>query len=157
MFLEKLFKAIGSLFTGLFNSARKTWKKLSPEVQNALLHGSAVVDTINNNVDAAPDFIIEILQKRFPDLTKEKLHEGLAKVATALKLAEENNTDDLETLIKNIQVYLGGLKGKIWAAISHSIASIFSIVVAPPETKFAVVSSLIEYVYHHYIKKDEAA
>lgn len=152
-FLDKLFHAIGSIFTGLFNSAKKTWKKLSPEVQNALLHGSAVVATINDNIDASPDFIIEILQKKFPDLTKEKLHEGLGKVAEALKLAEATNTDDLETLIKNIQVYLGSLKGKVWAAISHTIASVFAVVAAPPETKFAVISSMIEYVYQHLIKK----
>lgn len=155
MFLDKLFKAIGTIFTGLFGSAKKTWKKLSPEVQNAMLHGSQVVETINSNIDASPAFIIELLAKKFPDLTKEKLHEGLGKVAVALKLAQEMNSDDLLTLIQTLQTYLGSLKGKVWAAISHSIASVFAIVVAPAATKFAAISSLMEFVYHTFIKKDK--
>lgn len=153
--LEKLFSAIGSIFTGIFTSAKKTWKHLSPEVQAALIHGSAVVDTINKNLSGSPDFIIELLRQKYPDLTREKLEDGLNKVATSLKLIEEGNSDDLETVIKNIQVYLGAQKGKIWAAISHSIASIFAIVTAPSETKFAAVSSLLEFVYHSFIKKDD--
>lgn len=155
MFLDKLFKAIGSIFTGLFNSAKKTWKKLSPEVQNAMLQASSIVETINTNIDGTPAFIIEILRKKFPGLTVEKLHEYTGKVAAALKLGQELNDPDLETLIVHLQAYLGSLKGKVWAAMSHTIASLFAIVAAPPETKFAIISSLMEYVYQHLIKKEK--
>lgn len=154
MFLDKLWQAIGSIFIGVFNSAKRAWKKQSTEVQDALLHGAGIVEAINTNLDKTPDFVITLLQGRFPKLTKESLHAGLAKVSAALKIGEDINNADLETLIKNLQEYLGGLEGHLWAAISHSIASIFAIVTAPPETKFAQISLLIEYIYHSIIKKD---
>jgi hypothetical protein len=154
-FLGKLLAAIGSLFTGLFNEAHRVWKKLSPEIQAAMLHGSAIVDVINKNIDAAPAFIIELLQKKFPDLTLEKLHSGLNEVAKGLNIAETVNNDELGTLIEKLQVYLNSLNDGVWAGISHTIASIFAVITVPAGTKFATISSLMEYVYHHFIKKDE--
>lgn len=155
MSVGTLLHKIGDFFGALFNGAKKAWKKLSPEIQSALLHGSAVVEAINSNIDKTPDFIIEFLLQKFPDLNIDRLKAGLAEVAKGLKIAEDTNSDDLATLIQNIQKYLSEQKGALWAAISHSIASIFAIAVAPGGTKFAAISSLIEWVYHTYIKKDD--
>jgi hypothetical protein len=155
---KKLFSKIGSFFSDLFNGAAKAWHKLSPEVQNSLLHGSAIVKAINDNINATPDFILDIVQKKFPNLPLDKIKAGLQKVAEGLNVAEGINTDDLLALIKALQDYLATKtkNGTTWAAISHTIASIFAIAVAPKGTKFAVVSSLLEYVYHRFIKHDQA-
>lgn len=153
-FLKNLLNKIGHFFSDLFNAAEKTWHKLEPAVQDALLHGSAIVKAINDNISATPDFILQFLQKKWPELSEDKIKSGLAAVTNALNIAEGINTDDLPSLIKALQEYLAKQKGKIWAGISHTIASIFAITVAPAGTKFATISSLLEYVYHRFIKGD---
>lgn len=151
-----IFKKIGEFFKGLFNAAKKTWNRLSPEVQEALQHGSGIVAIINQNIDATPDFVLEAILKRFPELTEEKIKDGLTKVAEELKILQGVNDPDLPTLLKNLQVYLGSLSGKGWAVASHLIASAFAIITAPAGTKFAAITSLIEWVYQTFFYKPKA-
>lgn len=151
---QKLFAVIGHFFGDLFNGAAKAWRKLSPEVQNSLLHGSAIVKAINDNINSTPDFILDFVRSKFPDLSLNALKTGLQKVTEGLNVAEGINTDDLQAMIKAIQGYLATKKGTTWAAISHTIGSLFAIGVAPAGTKFALISSLLEFVYHRFIKHD---
>jgi hypothetical protein len=153
MFLDKFLAKIGDFFSGLFNAARRTWKKLSPDVQNAMIHASGVIDIINNNVDKVPDFVVEIIQKKFPDLDLEKLKVGLHAVGTELNLLEGVNDPDLLTLIEKLQKHLESKQGKAWALISSSMSQILAVILAPAETKVAAIISLIEFVYQHFIKK----
>ena len=153
MSLQTFLSKIGDFFSGLFNSAKKTWAKLSPEVQNAMLHGSGIIDIINNNVDKVPSFVIALIQSKYPDITTDKIHAGLKGIADALHIAEGVNDGDLEALISNIQKYLASLNGKIWANISGTLAKAIAAFLAPPETKFAAISSLMEFVYQTFIKK----
>lgn len=153
--MKKLLSIIGDFFTSLFGGAKKTWKKLSPEVQAALLNGSGIIEIINTNVDEAPDFVIELIQKAFPNLDIEKLKDGLHQAALGLTVAESINNADLQTTIENLQAYLKGLQGTTWAKISQALALGIAAALAPPTTKFAAISSLIEFVYHSFIKKSK--
>ena len=135
------------IFTDLFNSAEKTWNKLEPEVQDALLDGSGIINIVSQHLDATPDEVYDLIQKKFPSITKEKLKDGLSKVSNGLKLTENANTTDLTSTIKNLQTYFSGLHGN---SVS---AQILSTVFSPDETEFAKISTLIEYVYRKKIKK----
>lgn len=152
MFLDKLFKAIGDFFSGLFKSAKKTWNKLSPEIQNAMLKGSGLVAIINDNVDKAPDFVIDIIKKKYPDFSIEKIKEAIKKGSEGLTIAGGINDNDLAVTIGNLQKYLSTLEGKTWAKISHTLGLGISAAIAPKETKMAALSSLLDYVYHDLIK-----
>ena len=154
--MKKLLAKIGQFFSGLFNGATKTWNKLEPQVKNAILHGSAIVEVINTNLDKAPDFVFDLIQKKFPDIDKEKLHTGLHQISGALGIAEDISSPDVLTLIQNLQIYLSGLKGKVWANISGTIAKALAAALAPPDTKFAAISALMEFVYHSFIKKEKS-
>lgn len=147
------FKAIGHFFENLFNQAAHAWHNLEPEVQKALLHGSGVIDIVNKNLDATPDFVWEIIQKKFPDITEDKLKEGLSKINADFKIAEENLSDDLPTLIGNLQKYLATLKGKFWEAASSTLAQILSAIFAPEQTVFAKIVMVVEFVYRKFIKE----
>jgi hypothetical protein len=138
-----LFSWIGDLF----NAAEKAWHKLEPEVQAALLHGSGVINVINQNLQATPQAVFDLIDKKFPDLTKENLTAGLAKVAAAFGIAEQTANPDLLTTIEGIQKYLSTLKGNIWQGISSAMAQILSIAIAPNETPFEKIVQLIEWVY----------
>lgn len=147
------FKVIGDFFAHLFSGTKKTWKKISPEVQKALMYGSDVIDTINNYLDQTPDFIIDIIAKKYPELDRAHLQAALAEASKDLKIAEGVNNDDLETIIKNLQSYMAGLKGQAWAKISNFLAQGIAIFTAPAGTKFGMITSLIEFVYQTFFKK----
>lgn len=140
-------------FGDLFNSTEKAWRKLEPEVQAALIHGSGVIDIINKNLDQTPEFVWELIQKKFPDITKENLQVGLQKVNDDFKIAEGIDNPDLLTLIKNLQTYLASLKGQFWQKASSFISQTLAIVLAPNETEFAKIVSFIEFVYRTIINK----
>ncbi len=87
----------------MFNAAQKAWNKIEPEVQQALIKGSGVIAIINENLDKTPEFVFELIQQKFPGLTKEALQDGLKQVKEAFKIADDVEQPDLLTTIKNIQ------------------------------------------------------
>lgn len=141
------------IFTDLFNAAEKAWDKLEPKVQDALIDGSGVINVISQNLEVSPDAVFELIQKKFPGLSKEKLTDGLTKVSDGFKLAQDTAEPDLLTTIKNLQTYLSGLQGKFWESATSISAQVLSTVFSPDDTAFAKISSLIEYVYRKKIKK----
>ena len=150
LFLQK----IGNFFKNLFDAAEEAWDKLSPEVQKALEQGSAVIAVINDNIHDAPDFVFDLIQKRFPDLTEEKLTEALKAAAAEANLIERIvDKDNVVELIQALQFYLSGKKGSFWASASSFLAGVLAIVFAPKETKFSTISSLITWVYQAIVKK----
>jgi len=141
------------IFTDLFNSAEKAWHKLEPQVQSALVDGSGVINVINQNLQATPQQVFDIIGQKFPKLSKDKLAAGLAKVNDGLKIAQGAENPDLLTTIKDLQTYLSGLQGKFWESASSIAAQVLSTVFSPDETPFAKISMLIEYVYRKKIKE----
>lgn len=150
--LGKFLEKIGDFFKGLFSQAEKTWDKLSPDVQEALLKGSEIIALINKNVNEAPEFVIELIQSK-TGVDRAELQEALAKVAAALNVAKDLNSPDLETLVKGIQAHLDASNSVVWAGISSLAAKLIAAVFSPG-TKWAVFESLAEFVYQQYIKKD---
>jgi hypothetical protein len=150
---------VPALFVNLFNAAKRAWKKLAPVVQQAIIHGSAIISYINKYLLASPPGIVQALLARYPALTIDNIRTGLNKVAMALNIAKDINSDDLDTLILNIQGYLASHKSedktqnKFWALISHTAATVISVFLAPVETKVGSVVSLMEYGYHEFVKE----
>ncbi len=126
--MKKLFEKIGQFFKSLFNGAQRTWDKLSPEVKAALEHGSGIVAIVNKNIDAIPDVILAEIQKKYPDLSIDKLKEGLDAVSSALNLVID---PDIIVTIQNIQKYLGERKGRVWALASDTVAKVVSVFLHP--------------------------
>lgn len=138
------------IFTDLFNSAEKAWHKLEPKVQDALIHGSGIIKILNDNLEKTPDVVFTIIQEKYPDITKEYLHDGLNKVAEAFKIPDA----DLLTTIENLQVYLLSMSGsgEVFDAIRSALAQILAIALAPKETLFAKIVSLVEWVFRKKVK-----
>lgn len=150
-FFGRLFAAIGSMFVHVMNGAEKTFKSLPKEAQDALLHGSGVIEFINSNVGELPENIEAGILEKFPDLDTEALKAGLLAISKAFNLPVDENS--LPDIIKKIQNYLSSLHGNVWDAIVQGAANILAIFLAPKETKFAAISSLMEFVYQKFFKK----
>lgn len=138
------------IFTDLFNSAEKAWHKLEPKVQDALVHGSGIIKILNDNLEKTPDVVFTIIQEKYPDITKEYLHDGLNKVAEAFKIPSA----DLLTTIENLQVYLLSMSGsgKVFDVVRSALAQILSFALAPEQTAAGLISNLIEWVFRKKVK-----
>lgn len=151
-FFGKLLRGVGSFFTGLFDAARKAFKKLSPEAQSALIAGSGIIELINSNLDKSANDIRWLIATRYPELPLSKIESALFEVLHHLNIATDSTK--LEDLISILKDYLKKLEGTDkWKTASHSAAVVLSTVLAPKETKFAAIVSLIEFVYKLLIKK----
>jgi len=154
--IGKLLEKIGDFFEGIFKASKDTYDKVSPEVQEALIKGSEIIKLVNDNLDKAPDFVYELLESKFPEITKEKLQEILAKAADALNVVDDIHDLDMVQTIGNIQYALENSKtkdGTVWAAISSTAAKLIAVFLAPKGTKWATIETLMEYVYRTFIKK----
>ena len=96
--------------------------------------------------------MFDLITKKFPDLTKDNLTTGLAKVTADLKVAEDVTNPDVLTTIKNLQTYFSGLQGKFWQGAASTMSQTLSIALAPDETPFAKVALFIEFVYRRVLQ-----
>lgn len=140
------------IFTDLFNSVEKAWNKLDPKIQDALVHGSGIIGIINQNLEATPDVVFDLIQKKFPDISKAKLEAALGEVTDKLKVAQDTANTDLLTTIKNLQTFFTGFHGKFWEGTASTASQLLSIALAPDETPFAKIAMFIEFVYRKKIK-----
>ncbi len=153
-FISNLLNKIGHFFEGLFNAAQHAWSKLEPDLQNAILQGSGIIDIINKNIDAAPPEVIALIQKAFPNLTTDKLKSALHEVNKVFNIASDIEDSDLEVTLSRLQKYLATFNlNNTWSAVSSTAAQILSTAFAPNGTPFAKISMLIEFVYNKFIKK----
>lgn len=141
----------GSIFKHVMEGAEKTFDELPKETQDALLHGSGVMDFINSQVDGLPEDIEAAILEKFPDLDMNSLKTGLLAVAKGFKL--DVNENSIHDIITKIQAYLKSLEGNVWDAIVNGAANIIAIFLAPAGTKFGAIASLMEYVYQTFFKK----
>lgn len=147
-----IFSFIGHLFTSLFNSSKSAWEKLSPQIQSAMLHGSGILNIINQNYNAVPADVIATIQAAFPDLELISIHAGLQQVAKGLNVAEGLNSSDLPTLITGLQNYFKAQEGETWSAILSGAANLLSLALSPTGTPFEIIATLGQFVYSNFIK-----
>lgn len=149
-----IFKKIGQFFKSLFNAAKKAYERLSTDEQEALQKGSGIVALINMMVENTPEEVRAAIEKRFPELDAEQLEQALFKVLNTFGIiGTETPVNNIEELIGMLQQHLQDKTGKEWATASHIAASVLAVFFVPKETKVAVIVSLIEWVYQHFIKK----
>lgn len=157
--MQNFLKKIGLFFKAIFDSAARTWKKVSPEVRDALLQGSSIVDIINRNAKESPDFVIELIQKAHPSLDRPTILAALKAVAEALNVANDIvEKDELEEVLKTVQGHLEKVKEErsaFWAGLSSLAAQVIAFAFAPKGTKWATFVTLIEFVYQRFIKKED--
>lgn len=141
----------GSIFKHVMEGAEKTFDELPQETQDALIHGSGVMDFINSQVGELPENIEAAILEKFPDLNIDSLKSGLLAVAKGFKLNVDENS--LADIIAKIQGYLKSLEGNVWNAIVQGAANIVAVFLAPAGTKFGAIASLMEYVYQTFFRK----
>ena len=149
--IANVWGALGSIFQHVMTGAEKTFNELPQETKDALIHGSGVLDFINKEIGKLPEEIEAGLLTTFPDLNVESLKAGLFAICKALNIQVDENS--LPDMIAKLQAHITSLQGNTWDAIMNGAANILAIFLAPANTKFAAVASLMEYVYQTFFKK----
>ena len=145
-----IFKKIGEFFASLFDAAKRAYENLNADQQAALQNGTGLINLINAMTTNTPAEIRAAIQKEFPSLDEAQLESALFSIAKTLGLGTYGSVDDV---INALRARLASLDGKEWATMSHLAASALSIAFAPKESKIAVITTLIEWVYQHFVKK----
>lgn len=130
---------------------RDGWNKLSSELQNALVHGSGIVDTIANDVNALPTDVINGILSKFTDVKIEDLTPWLAKVQGVFTGVTAAVDQDAATTIANLQEYFKQFEGTQLGGILSTVAQILASVIAP-DSIFAQIATYIETAYQVFIK-----
>lgn len=152
LFLTKWFNELKDFIGGLFDAAAKAWHKTEPEIQQALIQGSSIINIVRNALDVVPAEVYSLIQKAFPTLSEDKLKTALETLAGVFQIKVE---DSLPDTLGNIQAYLKehAASGDTLAdGILSTSAQILSIAFAPDQTVMAKINLLIEYVYREFVK-----
>lgn len=130
------------------------WNKLDITIQNALLHGTGILDTIGADLTAAPDVVVNAILSKFTDITKEDLQAWLAKVQGIFTGVAAIPNQDAETTVKNLQAYItahvaaGSKIGGILSLLAQGLAviinptSIIAQIATYSETAYQIIKSL---------------
>jgi hypothetical protein len=149
--LATVWGALGSIFQHVMTGAEKTFNELPQETKDALIHGSGVLDFINKEIGKLPEEVEAGILAAFPDINADSLKSGLLAICKALNIGVDENS--ITDIISKLQAHITSLQGNVWDAIMNGAANILAIFLAPAGTKFAAISTLMEYVYQTFFKK----
>lgn len=138
-------QAIAAIST-LFNSAQKAWTHLSPEIQDGLKQGSGVIATINAMLNSPFAEVVTAITTKF-GISADVLQSWLQKAAAYLKIGEDLNNADIETLITNFQAYFKAQDKATWQKVSSLAAQFIAALAVPGGTPFSIIVSFIEIAY----------
>jgi len=130
----------------------RKWHDLEQDVKNALVQGSGIVQVINENLQATPQFILDLIKNKFPNIDIEKVKEIIQEVALDVKGAESIPGEDIHTTLENLQKYFAALGDKEWQMQASVIAQKLAALFAPGNTPYAIIVMFIEYAYQIFNK-----
>ena len=156
-FFGRLFEKIGDAFEWLvhiFDAAEKAWDKVDAPLQKALITATSVVNIIRTNLDVAPEVVMSLINKSFPDLSEEELKKAINEVNKVLNISSSIEDANLATLISNLQKYLKTVTdSKLIDGVLSSVAQLMTVALSHETPSQAKVAMLVEYVYQKFVKK----
>jgi hypothetical protein len=147
-----LFADIWDFIRNIFGKIEAEWHKLSKEIKNGIQYGSGIVSVITKNIEATPQFLLDIIQKEFPNINIEDVKKNILTVAADVQGLGQTATDDIYTTLTNLQAYFKKLGGAKWEQEASIIAQRLAALFVPPTTPFATIVTFIEFVYQTIIK-----
>lgn len=156
-FFGRLFEKIGDAFEWLahiFDAAEKAWDKVDEPLKKALITASSIVNIISTNLNAAPEFIMSLINKAFPDLSEQDLKKALDQVNKVLNISSQVEDENLTTVISNLQKYLQTVTdSKLLDGVLSSVAQLMTVALSDETPSQAKIAMLVEYVYQKFVKK----
>src|SRR4051794_12294726 len=153
----KFFDKIGIWHPSIEDAIESLYNKLHDTEKDAVKNASGWIAIINANLQEAPDFVFNLIQQKFPSITKENAAETLNKLNAAILKVDINTPDDFDTALTKLQAYLSKYEGNTWIAITRAVVSVLSDVFLKGTSPIQTIETVLEYVYRTFIKGKVAA
>jgi len=148
----KFFEKIGIWHPSIEEGIENLYNNLQDTEKTAIKNASGWIAIINANLQSAPDFIFNLVQQKFPEVTKESVTNTLNRLNTAILRVDANTPDDLNTALSKLQSYLGKYEGNTWIAITRAVVSVLSDILMKGASPIQTIETVLEYVYRTFIK-----
>lgn len=152
-FLFRWIKKLGDAIGRIFTSIEKEWHDLEPGLKNALQQASGIVNVINENLQATPQFLLDLIKQEFPNVDLEKAKAAITKAAQDIKDVGTLPDEDINITLANLQKYFESLQGEKWSLAASQFAQQLALLLAPEGTPFGKILVFLEFVYNRFIKK----
>ena len=148
----KFFNTIGIWHPKFEDAVKDLFTHLPETEQKAITAASGIIAIVNANLDKVPDVVFSLVQQKFPDITKEKLTEGLNKLNGDLIKTGDNMPTDFAGALGVLQGYLGKYEGNTWEVISKSVVTVLANVFLGGGSSIQKIDAVLEFVYRNFIK-----
>ena len=153
----KFFKKIGIWHPSIEDAIENLYNNLHDTEKTAIKDASGWIAIINSNLKAAPDFVFNLIQQKFPSVTKESIADSLNKLNASILKVDANTPDDFDTALSKLQAYLSKYEGNSWVAITRAVVSVLSDILLKGASPIQTIETVLEYVYRTFIKGKIAA
>jgi hypothetical protein len=153
----KFFDKIGIWHPDIEDAVASLYNKLHNTEKTAVKNASGWIAIINSNLQATPDFVFELIQQKFPEVTKESIADALNKVNSEILKVDANTPDDFDTALAKLQDYLSKYQGNTWIAITRAVVAVLSDVLLKGTSPIQTIETVLEYVYRTFIKGNVTA
>lgn len=153
----KLFFKLGVWQPTIEEAIAGLYNKLQDTEKTAVKDASGWIAIINANLQAAPDFVFDLLQKAFPGITKETATEKLNQLNAAILKVDTEIPDDFNGALGKLQAYLSKYEGKPWISITRAVVSVLTDIFLKGASPIQAIETVLEYVYRTFIKGKVAA
>ena len=153
----KFFSKIGIWRPSIEDAVEDFYNKLHDNEKTAVQNASGWIAIINSNLQGTPDFVFDLIQQKFPGVTKESITGSLNKLNTEILKVDTNTPDDFGAALSKLQGYLGKYQGNTWIAMTRSVVAVLSDVLMNGTTPIQKIETVLEFVYRTFIKDKVAA
>jgi hypothetical protein len=153
----KFFERIGIWRPSVEGAIEDLYNKLHDPEKEAVQNASGWIAIINANLQATPDIVFDIIQKKFPGATKESITGALNKLNAQILKVDASTPDDFSAALSKLQEYLSKYQGNTWIAITRAVVAVLSDVLMNGTTPIQRIETVLEFVYRTFIKDKVAA
>src|SRR5689334_8678146 len=147
----KFFAKIGIWHPKIEDGIEDLYNKLHDTEKQAVQNASGWIAIINSNLQATPDFVFDLIQKKFPGASKESITGALNKLNAEILKVDANTPDDFGTALSKLQDFLGKYQGNAWIAITRAVVAVLSDVLMNGTTPIQKIETVLEFVYRTFI------
>lgn len=157
----KFFAKIGIWRPTVTEAIEDLYNHLHEKEQIAIQKASGWIAIVNNNLQAAPDVVFDLIHEQFPDVTKESITDAINKVNAAFLKVEDSTPADYETALGKLQQFLNNYKDDTKNVVIRSVVTILSKILMSGTKPVQIIETVLEYVYQTFVKgkivKEDAA
>lgn len=144
-----IFSFIANLFANIFSAIRREWNSLPSNVQAQIKGGSSAINILSQYIGQDPKLTIATLQANIPNVNLDQWYSMMSVLAKSWNLTIPAT---LEDLVVSLQTYLKSVEDSEWDRILSGGAQLLADILTGTSTPFGIIVSVIEFVYHEFVK-----